>query len=77
MSNPDPEIQLTLRTSRVNYLLGLLDERPRRESNETFVDILGQAQAQLQPPAPAPKAAEALPEVERPKLEIPQPSPNS
>ncbi len=53
----DKQITLSLPLPVVEWLLGLVNEQPRRVSDPVFQLIHGQTLPQVAPPAPAPSQA--------------------
>ena len=50
---PEPEVNITLKVSEVNLVLGALDELPHKLSRKLIDNVLAQAQSQLQAAQPA------------------------
>ena len=49
---PEPEVNLVLKVSDVNLVLGALDELPHKVTRKLIDKVLAQANAQLQPVPP-------------------------
>lgn len=49
---PEPEVNLVLKVSDVNLVLGALDELPHKVTRKLIDNVLAQANAQLQPVPP-------------------------
>lgn len=49
---PEPEVNLVLKVSDVNLVLGALDELPHKITRKLIDNVLAQANSQLQPVPP-------------------------